>query len=441
LNTTENAIPETTENEAAAAATTARRRRRWPIVAGVTATALVAGGAVAYGDARKTVTLDVDGEVTTVTTFAGSVGGVLEAQGVEVGERDVVTPAATSALSGDAEIVVRTGKELTLNIDGTQSEAWVAAADADEALGLLDSRGSEVRIVASRSADRAALPLPVDGDEPVAVVADGATEVVEKAGATVDAVLATAEVALDADDRVHVTDVATAGVEAPGAGVAVVVQRVETKDVPTEEPIAHGHEERTDPERYADLGTEVTQEGKDGVRTIVHRVTTVDGVEESREEVSDEVTTEPVTEVVVKGTKERPEPEPEPEVASSSGSSSGGTSSGGSAAASAPAKSYPVGGNRAIGQQMAAARGWTGSQWTCLEKLWTKESGWNHLAANPSSGAYGIPQALPGSKMGSAGSDWRTNPATQIEWGLGYIAGRYGTPCGAWSHSQAVNWY
>jgi uncharacterized protein YabE (DUF348 family) len=437
-NTTENTTPDTAETEAAAA-TTARRRRRWPIVAGVTATALVAGGAVAYGDARKTVTLDVDGKVTTLTTFAGSVGGVLEAQGVEVGARDVVAPAATTPLSGDAEIVVRTGKELTLNIDGTQSETWVAAADADEALGLLDSRGSEVRIVASRSADRAALPLPVDGDEPVAVVADGATEVVEKTGATVDAVLATAEVALDADDRVHVTDVATAGVEAPGAGVAVVVQRVETKDVATDEPITHGHEERTDPERYADLGAEVTQEGKDGVRTIVHRVTTVDGVEESRQEVSNEVTTEPVTEIVVKGTKERPEPEPEPAPEQEAVSSSG--SSGGSSASSAPAKSYPVGGNRAIGQQMAAARGWTGSQWTCLEALWTKESGWNHLAANPSSGAYGIPQALPGSKMGSAGSDWRTNPATQIEWGLGYIAGRYGTPCGAWSHSQAVNWY
>lgn len=101
----------------------------------------------------------------------------------------------------------------------------------------------------------------------------------------------------------------------------------------------------------------------------------------------------------------------------------------------------PVGSNRAIGQQMAAERGWTDEQWNCLERLWTKESGWNHLAANRSSGAYGIPQALPGTKMATAGADWRINPATQIRWGLGYVGGRYGTPCGAWSHFLSRGWY
>ena len=76
-----------------------------------------------------------------------------------------------------------------------------------------------------------------------------------------------------------------------------------------------------------------------------------------------------------------------------------------------------------------------------LTELWTKESGFNHRAQNRSSGAYGIPQALPGSKMASKGSDWRTSPATQIKWGLGYIKGRYGKPCNAWGHSQDVGWY
>lgn len=99
------------------------------------------------------------------------------------------------------------------------------------------------------------------------------------------------------------------------------------------------------------------------------------------------------------------------------------------------------GANRAIGRKLAAQRGWTGDQWTCLNNLWTKESGWRHTSDNPSSSAYGIPQALPGSKMKSAGSDWRTNPATQIKWGLGYIKGRYGTPCSAWRHFLTKNWY
>ena len=77
----------------------------------------------------------------------------------------------------------------------------------------------------------------------------------------------------------------------------------------------------------------------------------------------------------------------------------------------------------------------------CLVALWSKESGWRVNAYNASSGAYGIPQALPGSKMATAGADWETNAATQIEWGLGYVQGRYGTPCGAWAHSQDVGWY
>jgi hypothetical protein len=98
------------------------------------------------------------------------------------------------------------------------------------------------------------------------------------------------------------------------------------------------------------------------------------------------------------------------------------------------------GSNKALGQKMAAAKGWEG-EWGCLEKLWDKESHWNERAMNRSSGAYGIPQALPGSKMSSAGGDWQVNAATQIAWGLGYIAARYKTPCGAWAHSQASGWY
>ena len=95
---------------------------------------------------------------------------------------------------------------------------------------------------------------------------------------------------------------------------------------------------------------------------------------------------------------------------------------------------------RSIARAMLAARGWSG-QFGCLDSLWQRESGWNYQAYNASSGAFGIPQALPGGKMASAGSDWRTNPATQISWGLGYIASVYGSPCSAWAHSQAKGWY
>jgi hypothetical protein len=87
------------------------------------------------------------------------------------------------------------------------------------------------------------------------------------------------------------------------------------------------------------------------------------------------------------------------------------------------------------------ANGWDEGEFGCLVDLWDRESKWNHRAANPSSGAYGIPQALPGNKMRSAGKDWRSNPETQILWGLSYIEDRYSSPCKAWEHSEEVGWY
>jgi hypothetical protein len=93
-----------------------------------------------------------------------------------------------------------------------------------------------------------------------------------------------------------------------------------------------------------------------------------------------------------------------------------------------------------IAQQMLDAVG-RGGQFSCLDALWNRESGWNVYATNPGSGAYGIPQSLPANKMASAGSDWRTNAATQIRWGLSYINSTYGSPCAAWSHEKADGWY
>ena len=106
-----------------------------------------------------------------------------------------------------------------------------------------------------------------------------------------------------------------------------------------------------------------------------------------------------------------------------------------------PASCGEYGGNRATGCALLLEAGYSLDQMSCLDNVWTKESGWNERAQNPSSGAYGIPQALPGSKMATVGDDWQTNPATQIRWGLTYIDNRYGTPCAAWQFSQANGWY
>ncbi|GAB2468743.1 hypothetical protein GCM10027063_06410 [Promicromonospora xylanilytica] len=420
-----------------------KRRRRWPLVAGLSAVAIVASGSVAFAEAQKTVTLDVDGTSKTITTYAGSVEGMLESQGVRLGERDVVAPGTDAKLSDGDQVVVRYARQVTMTDGDKERDVWVTVTDANEALTTLAERGGDVALVASRAGDRVSLPLRLNDDGPVAVVADGSTRVVEDHAASIDSVLKDVDVEVRKNDLVSIVPVADLAkdkaikpkgakqAKEAGADVAVQVQRVDTKKVTKKTDLDFDTKTVQDDDRYVDEGDLVRTEGKEGVRTRVILVRTVDGEVVHREELSDKVTSKPVDRVVVEGTKERPvveEAPVEPEVEAAT-------------EASEPSAPAPSGSVKEIGQQMAAARGWTGQEWTCLELLWERESGWNYQAANPSSGAYGIPQALPGSKMGSAGSDWATNPATQIEWGLGYIADRYGTPCGAWGHSESVGWY
>ncbi|MFF2952119.1 lytic transglycosylase domain-containing protein [Kitasatospora sp. NPDC057965] len=108
-----------------------------------------------------------------------------------------------------------------------------------------------------------------------------------------------------------------------------------------------------------------------------------------------------------------------------------------STAPSAPAVSVSPGSVQELAQQIIG----NDAQFQCFSQIVKRESGWNYTATNKSSGAYGLVQALPGSKMASAGADWRTNPGTQIKWGLGYMNSRYGSPCGAWSFWQSHHWY
>ena len=109
-------------------------------------------------------------------------------------------------------------------------------------------------------------------------------------------------------------------------------------------------------------------------------------------------------------------------------------------AQTAPPAAAPSGSAQQIAAAMLGSFGWSSSQFSCLDSLWERESGWSVTAANPD-GAYGIPQALPGAKMASAGPDWQTDAATQIRWGLEYIKSMYGSPCGAWDHELATGWY
>lgn len=271
-------------------------RRRWPLVAAGAAVLVLAAGGTAYAQAHKTVALDVDGQVTQVSTFAGSVEGLLASQDVEVGERDTVSH--SGPLADGAEIVVRHATALVVTIDGTRQVVWTTALSADEALETLGARAGSVALVASRSADRAELPLDLALSGRAEVLVDGAVLGVPDGDATVATVLDELGVTLQPLDRVLVRQGATGTVQ-------VVVQRVVVQDVATTSQVPFTSRTEDDATRYAGQKV-VAQAGVPGVHTLVERVTTVDGVEEARETVSDGVTQAPVEEVVKVGTKARP---------------------------------------------------------------------------------------------------------------------------------------
>lgn len=219
------------------------------------------------------------------------------------------------------------------------------------------------------------------------------------ASAAADSITGSAKVAQAATDKL-VTKVAAGD---PDVTVTTVTE---------EKSIAPGQVVKKDSGAFKGE-KRVISKGKAGTELVTYDVTYEGGVEVSRE-VSLSVVVRPATDSVVSvGTLVVP-----------------------------TTTAAQKGTNRALGKQMAADMyGWTGDQWACLDNLWARESGWRTEAGNKSSGAYGIPQSLPGSKMAKYGDDWRTNPVTQIKWGLAYIDGRYNTPCGAWNHFLDRNWY
>lgn len=372
--------------------------------------AVVAGGTTALASLHRDVTLDVDGRTIQASGFGGTVGDVLARHGIEVGERDLVAPGLDAPVVDDGEIVVRTARRLTLEVDGEQRTVWTTALTVGEAVDDLGLRDPGTRVSASRSAALGRTShLRVSTTKTVRVAVDGELIEGRTSASTVREALREIGIVLGEQDRVSVP--LDAGVV---DGLVVLVTRVvstggtETVTQPFSTQVVE------DPNLLE--GTEiVTQVGRAGTKIITYSAETIGGQEVGRTVVAEVVVNEPQDRIVKRGTMKLPD------------------------AGSVP----PVqpGSARAIGKDLAAARGWGDDQFACLDRLWTRESGWRYNAHNRSSGAYGIPQALPGSKMASAGSDWQTNPATQITWGLGYIANRYGDPCGAWAHFVARGWY
>ncbi len=344
------------------------------------ATAIVLGGGVAVASEYKTVTVTVDGASRQVQTMNRTVEQVVSDMGIKVGPYDQVIPGLDTHMSRNQKIKIVHASPVVLQ----------GSKDAKIGWGVTDHDAPQLQAT-----------FRVDGREVSGSYTEGADPRVAAQAAGIE---------LSALDRVMVeaTTPATATIK---------VSRVERGVTKQEQVTAPPVKEVTD-QNLAPGAKVVEDEGKEEVTAKSTFVEKVDGqvAFQSPEQVTTVVKAEPkIVRVGPADTSGNTDTDYGPVV--------------------------PAGAAQEIAHEMVVSRGWSEGQFTCLVKLWNRESGWNSRAENRSSGAYGIPQSLPGSKMASAGADWRTNPATQIRWGLDYIAGRYGDPCGAWKHSEEVNWY
>lgn len=404
-----------------------RPRRAVRFVAQGLVLATVVAGTTAFTTLHKTVTVEIDGVAHEISGFSRTVDDVLAGDALDVGSQDQVFPSLDSPVNDGDLVVVRTVRDVQVEIDGTSQTIQSSARTVGEVLDELGARADGADVSASRSAEVGREPLVITTPKSVTLAVDGQQLEVSTTEGTVRDVLLTAGVVLEAEDTVSVdpspsgvtsaesvTGATAAALDAETVdGMVLTIGRGASGTSSAQEVLPYATQEVEDPNLLAGR-TEVTQKGVLGQAVTTYDVTLVDGVEVSREVLGRRVTVQPQDEIVTVGTLELPDP---------------------ALQVVDPATA------KAIARVMVADRGWGADQFACLDSLWQKESGWKVTAANPSSSAYGIPQSLPGSKMGSVASDWKTNAETQITWGLGYISGRYGTPCAAWSHSKANNFY
>lgn len=293
-----------------------------------TGLAVVLGvGGVAVASAHKTVDIDIDGETQSVSTFAGSVEGALDAAGFEPATHDEVVPHPVDDLIDGDTITVRTAHQVEFDKDGETVELWTVGRTAGDALFDVAGRG-DIELAVSRSNDgRPELNLPLVEDGAAKFEVDG-EEIEETFSGSVDLHEALEEIEIELGKRDKAVVTAT-----DDGTPLVTITRISVKEKTSTKKIEFESETRKNDDKYKDEKT-VVQQGKDGERTIVTEVTKVDGKETKRKELSDEVTTKPVTHIVEVGTKSRPAPTPPKENKSSNNGNSG--NSGGGGGGSAP---------------------------------------------------------------------------------------------------------
>lgn len=367
----------------------------------------VVGGTMAFSASpgSKTVHLIVDGRPQTIHTTASDVGDVLADAGFHPDRHDLVAPSASSSIANGTTIVYKRGRLLHLDVDGHRSQVWTTADTVAGALADLGFSGSD-RVSVSRSHRLPLTATDISVRRPKLVVVKDGTK--RRTTYTTDTTVG--QLLDDLNITLHARDQISTSLSTPieGPRTAVTIKRIVHKLVTRKKLLPF--DTRTVKDHKLDIGTTKTvRVGRPGVMRLRWALVYVNGKPDGRIQLSSQLLRRPVTQVRHVGT-------------------------------AVPV--VTVGSAQAIARRMMASEyGWGDVQFSCLQQMWDNESDWNVHATNPSTGAYGIPQALPGSKMASAGPNWEYDATTQIRWGLEYIASRYSTPCGAWDLWQQQGWY
>ena len=394
-----------------------------------------------------------------------------EEQGIDVKTHDIVETSSGNQLADHAVVTVRSAYQTTITIDGTSVPFWTVATSADQLLGFFEennANAAKITVNINNVYNQLTGGLVINQSGPVTVIADGKTSEAPNGKLPAASILDSKGITLGKEDRISV--------EKNGDETILRVQRV-----------THGVENRTvvvpfstqtviDP-NLAPGQSEIRQQGQNGEKTQIYNVTYVDGVAESETLQSENVTTMAVDQIIAIGPAKAESSTTDSGSTDNNQGNSGSNKPNDSADNSSNESSKPTGTNKpnkpentgsdnsspstptpdpapsgrlwhpTVAQAQsyaagaAAQRGWTGNDWTCLVKLWNRESSWLWYKENKSSGAYGIPQSLPASKMAAFGANYRDDAAVQIDWGLWYIAQRYGSPSVAWQHSEQTGWY
>ncbi len=371
------------------------------VIAGAVALVSIGAGGVASA-MDKAITLSVDGELKQAHVWGATVQDALAASDIALSARDLVSPAAEAPISDGTVIDVRFARPVTVDIDGTVRVFWTTAATLDDALAEFGLHDPDARLSVDRSTPlgREGLAFSAVTPKDVEITLGNTVIATRSTAADVQSLLNENGIAVDSDDRVsHSVDTPVS------QGLQVNVQRVEVKEVVEEAVIDYVTQTTEDASMTKGTQT-VTTAGKEGTKAVVWQVVYVEGIEESRAVTREDVIVPAVDQQVTVGTK--------------------------AATVSSATASYS--GSHA---DWMAAAGISPSDYSAVEILVMRESSWNPSAVNPTSGACGLTQALPCSKIGPNWSD----PVVALAWGDAYVKGRYGSWQAALAHSYSVGWY